>query len=190
MAERSNFPLFAPMNVEDSTSETYDYLMCLWRLKNEDKFCAETCGDFYQMISHLKEEHNLDLKNTIDYCLPCEYIFQSRLDAIQHYLAKTLSTQSFEMTFENGSEEAEAMKEWLKPIYLRLNADYKVIMYRVLFSEEMPALGEEAEDFELPETQEMPEQAYETDHYEFPDTQEIPTYGYDAVDEADGPGDH
>ena len=108
------------------------------------------------MISHLKEEYNLDLKNTIDYCLPCEYIFQSRLDAIQHYLAKTLSTQSFEMTFENGSEEAEAMKEWLKPIYWRLNADYKVIMNKVLFSEEMPALGEEVEDFELPAVLDCP----------------------------------
>ena len=119
----SDFPLFAPMQVEENPSGTYDYLMCLWREKNPEnqEFCAQTCGDFFKLLDHLRQEHGLKLKSRVDYCFDCECIFQNRLDSLQHYLLKVLSTQHFVMTCEDSSEKTAALKEWLKPIYGKLN---------------------------------------------------------------------
>ena len=146
MAATSNFPIFAPMQVEDSPPEGgYDYLMCLWRDKHEEnsEFCAQTCGDFFKLIDHLRHHHGKkDLKERIDFCYECEVIFETRLDAVQHYLAKALATQHFIMAFETDPDKADALKRWMAPIYLKLNCVNKVIMDRVLFSEEMPPLEE------------------------------------------------
>ena len=180
MAETSIFPLFAPMQVEENPSGGYDYLMCLWREKNgeDHEFCAETCGDFFKFIAHLREEHGLDLKHRVDLCMDCEYIFQSRLDCIQHYLAKALSSQNFELRCEKDSDEADALKEWLKPIYWRLNADYKVIMDRVLFSDEMPSLQD------YPNS--VPNDEVDLTSDDLAMTQDFVDLGFDAVDEVDG----
>ena len=167
MAASINFPLFAPMNVEGNQSDSYDYLMCL--VRDQDEFCAETCGDFYKMLAHLRQEHGLVLNNRVDFCGDCEIVFKTRLDSLQHYLNKALSTQHFVMTFENPSEAAD-LKEWLAPIYHKLNAVHNVIMNRVLFSEDMPPLMD----------------PFASDDGQLPETQEYDPNGYDEVDEVDG----
>ena len=165
MAATSNFPLFAPMQVEDKPSEAYDYLMCLWREKSQEntEFCAGTFGDFFKFLAHLRQDHGLDLKERIDFCYDCEIIFETRLDALQHYLSKALATQHFTMTCEKASDEADALKRWLVPIYWKLNAVNKVVMDRVLFSDEMPSLEESMA----------------------PDEVDLAHLGADAVDEAE-----
>ena len=169
----SDFPLFAPMQIEDNPSGAYDYLMCLWRDKNPDypEFCAETCGDFYKLLDHLRQDHGLVLKSRVDYCLDCETVFQTRLDSLQHYLMKVLSTQHFVMTCEEQSDKTAALKEWLKPIYGKLTAVHNTIMDRVLFSDEMP-------DLEGP----LP-----NDEAELATTQDMANLGFDEVDEVEGP---
>ena len=148
MAERFEAPLFAPMHmhIEDNPDGSYDYLMCLWSTGKESKeFCGETCGDFYKFLSHLRHVHGLNLSNRTDYCFDCEMIFSSRLDSIQHHLAKALSPQDFEMACEKGSDAA-AMKTWLAPVYENINALRKIIMNKILFSEHMPNTQFEMDD--------------------------------------------
>ena len=158
----SDFPLFAPMQVEENPSGTYDYLMCLWREKNPEN---------QKLLDHLRQEYGLKLKSQVDYCFDCECIFQNCLHSLQHYLLKVLSTQHFVMTCEDSSDKTAALKEWLKPIYGKLNAVNNVIMDRVLFSDEMPPLHE----------------SFPNDEAELATTQDMVNLGLDGVDEVEAP---
>ena len=140
MAATFDFPLFAPMQIEPNPNSPYDYLMCLWTDKNQEskEFCGETCGDFYKLLAHLRQDHGLNLQSRIDFCFDCEVIFSSRLDSIVHHLTKALSTETFEMVCENDASETEAIKAWLTPVYQSLNGLRKIVMNRILYSDDMP----------------------------------------------------
>ena len=57
-------------------------------------FCNYEHTEFQGLIEHLCQDHNYDLTKYINYC--CDILFESTLDAIQHYLSHILNLEDTE----------------------------------------------------------------------------------------------
>ena len=73
MSRTFEFPLFAPTQITEDPNRSYNYLMCLYSMHDENnEFCAETYWDFYKLMEHLHQEHGINLQSRDDFCYECE----------------------------------------------------------------------------------------------------------------------
>ena len=108
-------------------------------LEKDGEFCAYICHDFLAVLEHLKHQHNMDLHATRDYCGDCEVIFSDRLDLTQHYLAKILSSEEFDLVCETPRTNLD-LSLWLVPIFNKLRELLKEVMSKLMFDENCPPL--------------------------------------------------
>ena len=161
MAERpilkvKDFPLFAPMRSFDFPEENShlaedpdknDWYMCLWKGSAEgEDFCSYPCGDFSNIIFHLKETHGVVLKSKIDFCFDCQVIFKNTTEAVSHYLEKTLLFEDRSLTLEEEDGDKKA-NELLVSTFTEIKRIRNELLDAILFDDDIPQL----ETFDLRE---------------------------------------
>ena len=128
-----NFPLYSPIKKYGNL----EYFLCL--CKEDKEFCGKSLDSFASLIEHFKT-HNLPLLPAIDYCLQCEIVFQSKLDAIEHYLSKSASYENKKLMLEPDTENLDS---WLSPLFESIKLVRKKVMHKLLFEVESGADSDE-----------------------------------------------
>ena len=146
-----DFPIFAPMRSFDFPEEMSphlaenpdktDWFMCLWKTGSEgDDVCSYPCGEFSNFLFHLKNSHGVTLRNNIDFCGECQVVFKNRTEGVNHFLEKTLLFEDRTLRLEG--EVDNQMNDFLTSMFTEIKRLRKDLLDEILFSEEMPALGE------------------------------------------------
>ena len=165
MAERY-MPLYVPMKAdplpeEDCVSDSerkpeYDFLMCMWKVKNplypEPDFCNHPSKDFSSLIQHLTEDHQAVLEKNVDFCPSCQIVFDGPLQGIHHYLSKALNFEDFEMANENPANKDVDLKLWLGPIFDTIKTIRDGVMNKIIYQQMPPLEGFPDDMLDDPET--------------------------------------
>ena len=173
----THMPLATPVKVEtceDEAVETMasppDPIMCFWKMKRtldtEPDFCTHESKDFMSLIEHLRVDDNANVDKYVDYCLSCEIMFESPLQAIHHYLSKILNFEGFEMVREYQPIEDQL---WMDSFFDHIKNICEEVMDRLIYQEtfpyqegpyqEMPPLEEVAVDANQAEEEAEPVEA-------------------------------
>ena len=86
-------PLFTKVRAEDGENWTY---VCLYRENCVDAGppCGRNCDDFSQLIAHVESYHGIALNCPQDLCFTNEYVFPSKIFAVEHWLVHAIDLAS------------------------------------------------------------------------------------------------
>ena len=133
-----SFPLFS--FVVDAEKPSTGHFLCLYQVKGAKpgNFCGHVEESFDEMLKHLATGHSCQLKETIDFCSKCKYIFESKLMAVSHWLTHLIELEEKEAILE--PYDKATLDFVLEPVMDILKQQREIVMQHILFEGQDPGI--------------------------------------------------
>ena len=133
-----SFPLFS--FVVDTEKPSTGHFLCLYQVKGAKpgSFCGHVEESFDEMQKHLATGHSCQLKETIDFCSKCKYIFESKLMAVSHWLTHLIELEEKEAILE--PYDKATLDFVLEPVMDILKQQREIVMQHILFEGQDPGI--------------------------------------------------
>ena len=147
--ENTEFPIFCYELKGDDTN-----YRCLLKSVTKDQFssfdfCNHVSSEFQTIIDHLNHDHGYKFTKNIDYC--CDSLFESRLDALHHYLSHMCDLEEVETALEPYN--TIDLKLWLSDFFENINKQRTCIANKIMFGDDIAQILNEEDLPPLPPTQ-------------------------------------
>ena len=100
---------------------------------DKTKYCCYQGRSFNDMITHLRQDHALILKQNIDFC--CNLVFESLLDSLEHFLTHICNLEEDKLKME--PVENIDSKIWLNNFFDIIKTQRTKIMKKLIFDEDL-----------------------------------------------------
>ena len=132
--ENIDYPLF-------TYHPNRDYFICLVK-DGHGGYCSYKYEGFQNLIEHFATNHGLSFKKNVDFC--CENLFESKLDALDHFLSHICNLEEKELRLEPYT--TIDLKLRLSDFFDVIKAQRDEIMKKLLFDDELK-IEEDVVDF-------------------------------------------